>query len=153
MKIFQVCGKDTALISDNYHYTRLTEDCSLFGHLQSIDIFITTLLADEVFQGIGRSPADWDCIIADGKDFAGADLVLYAEGIGIEQDDKDLVASLGDKCVTIKLGKSVFPVLEVMEYTKNLLQVDNKLTAQIANLVSPLLNIPAQSLIKAVSMK
>jgi hypothetical protein len=150
LKIFQTLGTETVLLSDNYHYSRLTQDGTLYGSLQSVDIFIDNLLADEVFQMLGRKPSEWDNIIADNKDFPNADVVFYTEGLGIEETDKDLLLTLRDEYTTIKLGKSVFPTLEVIEYTKNLQQVDKKLTEQIVKVLAPKLNIPAQQILKGV---
>jgi hypothetical protein len=158
MKLLQSLG-DVAVISDNRHYTRLTEDRSRFGFFQNISVFVTDTSYDEVFQEIEHIPSDYDFIIMENKYSEKIEASIYVQGAGVEELDEDLLEAL-DKPILVNLGfgknkisytANMFKALEEIEFYRILKPVDNGLTNLLSKALSQTLNLPTATVRKVVN--
>lgn len=160
MKLLQQLG-DTALVTDDRHCKRLTEDGEAFGHYQNISIFVCDTTADAMWDAIGHAPQDFDHIILDNLYNEHTDLTIYVEGGGPEPLDEDVLEVIDD-VVKIKLGavtdavpytKELMEALEHVEYYRQLKPLSPVMSRKLAQILSPHLGIPAKQLIKVVNKK
>ena len=106
MKIGEYLG-DCALVTNLHRFSRLTEDpAEDIGSYRNIDIFVGDFNADDVWDGIGHVPMDYDFIFLDNIYTEDTNLVIYVKGAGIDElDQPSLDALEPDEYVTVKMGK------------------------------------------------
>lgn len=160
LKILQPMG-DVALISDDRHFTRLTEDGAPFGFYQNISVFVTDTTADEMWQVIERRPDDFDHVILDNLYNEKTDITLYVQGAGVEALDEDLFDTF-ENMVVINMGKGKNAIpysrelmenLEKIEYYRQLVAPSPGMTNCIAKLLSTPLNMPIKNIVKVANKK
>lgn len=160
MKILQPLG-DVAVITNDRHFMRLTEDGAAFGYYQNISIFVTDATADEMWQDIEHSPEDFDHVIIDNLYNEDTTLTLYIQGEGVEALDDDLREAFDDM-VTICMGhgknacpysKELMDTLEKIEYYRQLRVPSAAMLNILAKLLSGPLNMPVKNIVKVASKK
>ena len=105
MKMCEYMG-DCALVTNLHRFSRLTEDpTDDIGSYRNIDIFVGDFTADDVWDGIGHMPMDYDYVLLDNIYTTDTNLIIYVKGAGIdEMDQPNLDALEPDEYVTIKMG-------------------------------------------------
>lgn len=161
MKILQHLG-DVAVVTDDRHFTRLTEDGEKTGTYQNISIFVTDTTGDEVWEHIGYDSSDFDHVILDNMYSDDTALYLYVRGAGDEALDEDLFDCFDDmKVIQMGGGKNCVPYtkelmegLEYVEYYRKLHPLPSPAMTQIvAGHLSPHLNMPVKNIVKVANKK
>lgn len=160
MKILQPLG-DMALITNDRHYMRLTEDGSPFGYYQNISIFVMDTTADEMWHIIEHQPDDFDTVILDNLYNEDTDIILYIQGAGVEALDEYLFDAFEDMVVihmgngknAVPYSKSLMENLEKIEYYRVLTAPSPSMTAILAKTLAGPLNMPAKNIIKVANKK
>lgn len=168
LKVCQYLG-DVLLVTNNRHYTRLIEEREedlevIAGHFQNIFIVVTDKTPDEASQAIGYTSDDYEFIIYDNKMDTSGDVIIHVAGCEMSEWEYSFLEYLNEEDYhTINLGfgkKNVIPLTgkmfancELVEGKRTLLPIDTKLTGTIVKLLSPLVNIPEKTLVKAVMKK
>ena len=161
MKILQPLG-DVAVITNNRHFTRLTEDGGDFGFYQNISIFVTDVTADEMWTTIEHAPDDFDHVILDGLYNEFTDMIIYIQGAGVEAQDEFLFDTFGDAIKVIKMGRGKGGVpyssglmsgLESIEYYRKFIAPSEAMLNILAKELSAHLNMPVKNIIKVASRK
>lgn len=161
MKILQPMG-DVAVITNDRHFTRLTEDGDTTGFYQNIAIFVTDATADEMWETIEHSPDDFEHVILDNLYNESTDLVLYVQGAGVEALDEYLFDTFEDNMVVINMGKGKNAVpytkdlmanLEHIEYYRKLIAPSPTMVNILAKILSEYLKMPMKNIVKVASKK
>lgn len=160
MKILQPMG-DVAVISNDRHLTRLTEDGAPYGFYQNISIFVTDATADEMWQVIEHRPDDFEYVILDSLYNEDTDLILYVQGAGVEALDEYLFDAFEDvTIINMGKGKNAVPYtkelmenLEKIEYFRKLIPPSPAMVNILAKLLSKPLNMPAKNIVKVANRK
>lgn len=160
MKILQTMG-DVAVITDNRHFMRLTEDGSPFGYYQNVSIFVTDATADEMWHVIEHRPDDFDHVILDNLYNEETDLILYIQGAGVEALDEYLFDTF-ENMVIINMGhgknscpytKELMENLERVEYYRKLTAPSPAMVGILAKALAEPLKMPAKNIVKVANRK
>lgn len=160
LKILQPMG-DVAVVTNNRHFMRLTEDGAPFGYYQNISVFVTDATADEMWQTIEHRPDDFDHVILDNLYNEDTDLILYIQGAGVEALDEYLFDTFEDmQVINMGRGKNAVPYtkelmenLEKIEYFRKLSAPSPGMLSVLAKILSGPLNMPAKNIVKVASRK
>jgi len=158
MKILQPMG-DVAIITNNRHLMRLTEDGEATGYYQNIAIFVTDATADEMWQEIGHSPEDFEYVILDGQYNEDTKLNIYVLGAGVEAGDEYLFDALEDMVViNMGKGKNAVPYtkelmqkLEHIEYYKQLVLPSQQMANILSKALSEKINLSTKNIAKVAN--
>lgn len=160
MKILQPMG-DVAVITNDRHFMRLTEDGAAYGYYQNISIFVTDATADEMWHAIEHRPDDFDHVILDNLYNENTDLVLYVQGAGVEAMDEYLFDTFDDmQVISMGKGKNAVPYskelmenLEKIEYYRQLIVPSPAMVNVLAKILSGPLNMPIKNIVKVANKK
>lgn len=160
MKIFQPLG-DVAVITDDRHFMRLTEDGAPFGYYQNISIFVTDATADEMWHATEHRPDDFDHVILDNLYNEDTDLIIYVQGAGVEAADEYLFDTFEDmQLICMGKGKNAVPYskelmenLEKIEYYRQLIVPSPGMVTVLAKMLAEPLNMPAKNIVKVANKK
>lgn len=165
LRVCQFMG-DVLIVTNDRHYKRLIEhpemDVEVYaGHFQNTFIVVSDATPDEVSQAVGYNATDYDYIIYDGQLDAASDVVVFVAGSDISDAENDMLDYLDEgDYVTIGLGfgkknavpysNNMFKNVELIEAKRTLLQVDSKLSAMVAKILSGPMGIPEKTMLKAL---
>lgn len=165
LKVCQYLG-DVLLVTNDRHYARLIEQPEedvevTAGHFQNIFIVVTDKTPDEASQAVGYVAEDYEFIIYDNKVDAAGDVIIYVAGCEMSDAEYSALGYLeeGDY-ITINFGfgkKNVIPYTgkmfsncELVEGKHVLIPIDNKISTEVIKIMSPRVNVPEKTLMKAV---
>lgn len=161
LKFCQSLG-DTALFTNNRHYTRLLGSEVDVGSFENILIAVTELFPDEVFSELDISSEEFEFIIYENKIPDEYSLFIHVVGCAETEEEKDTM-ELVDSYETINLGYGgmkgvpysvdLFKHVEEIEGYRNLKEVDAKLTKALAPALATVTNTPIATVRKVVSKK
>lgn len=165
LKVCQYLG-DVLLVTNDRHYARLIEEPEedveiIAGHFQDIFIVVTDKTPDETSQAVGYVPEDYEFIIYDNKVDVSGDAIIYVAGCEMSEAEYSALGYLEEEdYITINFGfgkKNVIPYTgkmfmncELTEGKHVLVPIDNKISTDVVRILSPLVNIPEKTLMKAV---
>lgn len=160
MKILQPMG-DVAVVTDDRHFMRLTEDGAPFGHYQNISVFVTDATADEMWNTIEHRPDDYDHVILDNLYNEDTDLIIYVQGAGVEALDEYLFDTFSEmQIITMGRGKNSVPYskelmenLEKIEYYRQLIVPSPGMVTVLAKMLSEPLNMPIKNIVKVANRR
>lgn len=167
MKICQGLG-DVLVVTNDRRYMRFIEyegersDEFVSGHFQNTTIIITDGTPDEAQVAVGYDSDDYEFIIYVNKLDADSDLMLYVQGMEMSEWEEEVLEYLEEgtdyQIIHFGFGKNKIPMTskmfmncEVMESKKVLIQIDPNVTKVLCGIMSKELNIPANTLAKAVA--
>lgn len=149
---------DVWFVTNDRHFKRLLGEDIEEGNFNNILVSVADTTEDEVYSDLGHMKEDFDFIVFDNLAPSDADLVIFVQGEKISEDEQFLLDSI-DKYETILLGfgkgcvpytTKMFKQVEHTEACQCLCNIDAKLTAAVAKLLTDFVKVPESTLRKAV---
>lgn len=159
LKLLQSLG-DVALITTDRHFKRLTDGLDT-GELEGIFISVGDYTPDDVFSALDMDVDDFEFVLYDGTIPEDHDSFIYVAGCNQSEEERDTLEYI-DNPSTLSLGYgkncipysvNMFKNIEEIEGFKSLKEVDPNVTKQVASIMAPILNMPANTIRKVVAKK
>lgn len=161
LKICQALG-DTCLVTNKRHYKRLIENYENEGSYQNIQIYVTDATIDDVYEEIGHERSDFDFWIFENDPDLESDLIYYVKGFNMSEYEEMILDSLDNyttvnfgfgKKDVIKYNAKMFENCEIIEATKQLIEVSPSITKVVVDSIAPLVDLSPKLLARKVALK
>lgn len=155
MKIFQEFG-DVLLLTSSSRLVRLSENGLTGGHYQNTMVNITQDGIDDFFEQFDYNTGDFDFIIIDNIISVDADLSIYVEGLEVSENEQYTMSLLEDyQTIRLYKDKLVEPTtlykMEQFEAYHDMCPMTPKIINEVAKVLAPALNMPANRLVQIAS--